>query len=168
MSFMVISCCCRSAMKRMHDTMQSSGDRSIVHFLQSSIAVQASVSLSQWLLPFTCRMLLATQWTNMLQLIPWYVHGLACAQRFQQIVHTGCKCNQMKSQHATRNMYHKLVAGMVDTRSSVSTYLSCVNMWVPSRGMHGRCQLLPVQTWMSLLSSQCIKFRTILVHDHEW
>ncbi len=51
----------------------------------------------------------------------------------------------MKVQLATRNMYHKPVAGMVNGRSSVSTYLSCVNMWVPSRCMHGRCQLLPVQ-----------------------
>ncbi len=129
----------------MHDTMQSSGERSTVHFFQSSIAVQASVSLSQWLLPFTCQMLPATQWTNMLQLIPWYVPGLACAQRFQCSVHTGCKCNQMKVQQATRNMYHKPVAGMVDRRSSVFTYLSRVNMWVPSRCMHGRRQLLPVQ-----------------------
>ena len=129
----------------MHDTMQSSGEHSTVYFFQSSIAVQASVSLSQWLLPFTCQMLPATQWTNMLQLTPWYVPGLACVQSFQYSVHTACKCNQMQVQQATRSMYHKPVASMVDRRLSVFTHFTRVNMWVPSRCMHGRRQLLPVQ-----------------------
>ena len=128
----------------MHDRMQSCGERSTVHFFQSSFAVQASVSLSQWLLPFTCQMLPATHWTNTLQLIPWYVPGLCPKVPIQ------CSYRSLQPDESAvgNKTYVPQACSRHGQRASVSTYLSRVNMWV-----HGRRQLLLVQVCLAAVAS---------------